>query len=172
MESGTETAGRLEANKQLVGTFIDEVLNKHNYSVADEICAEDHVLHHPAQPGPVRGRQGLKDITEEVGIAFPDWHMVVKQYVAEGDWVAAYTSLTATNTGPLSGGKPSGKAITQTGITFYRVVDGKIVEVRIREDILYMLQGLGAIPNNLPFLQIMNRIGVVRLLQKLGKIPS
>jgi len=172
MESGAQTASRLEANKKLVQSFIDEVLNNHNYDVADELCAEDHVLHHPAQPAPVRGRQGLKDITEEVGIAFPDWHMVVEQFVAEDDWVVAYTSLTATNTGPLSGGKPSGKSVRQTGITFYRVVDGKIVEVRIREDILYMLQSLGAIPKNLPVLQVMNKIGVVRLLQKLGKIPS
>jgi steroid delta-isomerase-like uncharacterized protein len=172
MDAAVDEASRLEANKRLVARFIDEVLNKHNYDVANEICTDDHVLLHPAQPGPIRGREGLKQITEEVGTAFPDWDMQVTEFVAEGDLVAAYTRLTATNTGPLAGGKPSGKHIAQTGITFYRVVDGKIAEVRIREDILYMLQNLGAIPKNLTVLQILNRIGFIRLLQKMGKIPS
>jgi predicted ester cyclase len=163
---------RLAANKALVARFIDEVLNNHNYLVAEEICSPDHVLHHPAQPAPIHGVQGLKDVTEEVGTAFPDWNMVPREMVAEGEWVAAFTDLTATNTGPLSGGKPSGRRIAQTGITCYRVVNGKITEVRIQEDILYMLQSLGAIPKNLRVLQALNRIGVIRLLQRMGKIPS
>jgi predicted ester cyclase len=162
----------LAEKKALVARFIDEVLNKHNYAVADEICSPDHVLHHPAQPGPVHGVDGLKRITKEVGTAFPDWNMIPREMVAEGDVVAVLTDLTATNTGTLSGGKPTGRRIAQSGLTLYRVVDGKIVEVRIQEDILFMLQNLGSIPKNLPMVQFLNKIGVIRLLQQMGKIPS
>ncbi len=50
--------------------------------------------------------------------------------------------------------------------------DGKIAEVRIREDLLQMLDQLGAIPDNPRLLYWMNKLGVLKLLQALGKVPK
>jgi hypothetical protein len=66
----------------------------------------------------------------------------------------------------------AGKQIRGTGITVYRVRDGKLAGATIQEDILNMLHQSGQVPRNLTFLYWMNRLGIVRLLQKLGKIPE
>jgi predicted ester cyclase len=46
----------------------------------------------------------------------------------------------------LMGIPPTGKPVTWTGITIYRLADGKIVEEKGKEDSLGLMQQLGAIP--------------------------
>ena len=46
----------------------------------------------------------------------------------------------------LMGIAPTGKPVTWTGITIYRLADGKIVEEKGKEDSLGLRQQLGAIP--------------------------
>jgi predicted ester cyclase len=48
--------------------------------------------------------------------------------VAEGDQVVARFTLTGTVTGSVMGSKPSGKAFSVRGLTYYRLSNGKIVE--------------------------------------------
>jgi predicted ester cyclase len=48
--------------------------------------------------------------------------------VAEGDQVVLRYTATGTYTGSIMGSKPTGKAISIRGLTYYRLSDGKIVE--------------------------------------------
>jgi hypothetical protein len=93
--------------------------------------------------------------------------------VAQGDQVAVRFAVTGTMSAEGKGGPAAaGKQIRGTGITVYRVRDGKLAGATIQEDILNMLHQSGQVPRNLTFLYWMNRLGIVRLLQKLGKIPE
>jgi hypothetical protein len=80
--------------------------------------------------------------------------------------------VTATNTGPARGAKPTNKAVESSVIVTYGVRDGKIASTRVIEDIMRMLHGADLVPKNLTALYWMNKLGVIRLLQKLGKIPG
>jgi steroid delta-isomerase-like uncharacterized protein len=80
--------------------------------------------------------------------AFSDLKRPVEDLVAEGDKVVARWTSTGTHDGSFQGIPPTGKTVTTSGITVFRLEDGKIVEEWSESDMLGMLQQLGAIPSN------------------------
>ena len=84
-------------------------------------------------------------VVEPFQKAFPDTRHTIEDLVAEGDRVAARISACGTHTGELFGQAPTGRVVTLTGITIYRLVDGRIVE-RWAEHGLGILDQLGISP--------------------------
>jgi steroid delta-isomerase-like uncharacterized protein len=66
--------------------------------------------------------------------------------IAEDDRVAVRWTFHATHTGNFRGIPPTGKSVTMTGITIYRLANEKIKEARSNLDMLGLLQQLGIIP--------------------------
>ncbi|MBO3749429.1 ester cyclase [Streptosporangiaceae bacterium NEAU-GS5] len=163
---------REEHNMEVVQRFMDEVQNARGYDKVTEFCRPDQVLDHPELGGPVRGLAILEEKINDMVRAFPDMHFATEEMIAEGDQVAVRFTLTGTQTGWLGPVKPSGKPIVQSGMAVYDMKDGKIQEVRIREDLLQMLDQLGAIPDNPRLLYWMNKTGILKLLQAIGKVPK
>ena len=77
--------------------------------------------------------------------AFPDLTVTINDLIAEDDRVAKLWSLTATHKGEYLGIAPTGRRVTWSGITIYRVRAGKVVECIWRTDALGLLQQLGVI---------------------------
>lgn len=81
-------------------------------------------------------------------VAFPDLVRTVEDMVAEGDKVVARWTSTGTHTGPFMGLPPTGKAVTTTGITIFRLNGaGRIVEEWSETDMVGMLQQVGGMPS-------------------------
>ena len=80
--------------------------------------------------------------------AFSDLKRPVEDLVAEGDKVVARWTSIGTHDGSFQGIPPTGKTITTSGITVFRLENGKIVKEWSESDMLGMLQQLGAIPSN------------------------
>lgn len=78
--------------------------------------------------------------------AFPDLHLTIDDMVAERDKVVARVRWTGTHQGDYRGIAPTGKQVTFTAITIYRIVGGKVVEVWEEGDSLGLMQQLGIIP--------------------------
>jgi steroid delta-isomerase-like uncharacterized protein len=135
-----------EENKALVRRFIEEVWNGGNLDVVDELIAENHVDHDPAQAGGPGGRQGARAFVEMYRAAFPDTHLEITEMIAEGDLVAITWTATGTHQGELMGIAPTGRSVTVTGIGVDRISGGQIVESWANYDALGMLAQLGAIP--------------------------
>ncbi len=163
---------RQEQNRAIVLRFMDEVQNRREYAKIPELCQPDQVLDHPELGDPVRGLAILEKKIGDMVSAFPNMRFDPEDTVAEGDQVAVRFTLTGTQTGWLGPVKATGKPIVQSGMAVYDMSDGKIAEVRIREDLLQMLDQLGAIPDNPRLLYWMNKLGVLKLLQALGKVPK
>ncbi len=72
--------------------------------------------------------------------------MTVEQQFAEGDLVATRWTARGTHEGELIGIQPTGKQVTVSGMTTFRLSGGKIVEEFTQWDNPGMLQQLGAIP--------------------------
>ena len=134
-----------EQNKAVIRRWI-EALNAGNLDVADEIYAPDFVMHDPGNPDRLPGPEGTKQGFAAFLAAFPDLHVTIEDIIAEGDKVVWRVSLTGTHKGEFLGIAPTGKQITNTGITIVRMVDGKFVEGWQNGDDLGMLQQIGAIP--------------------------
>ncbi len=79
----------VEDNKMLVRRFVEEIVNKGNRTVAEELVAEDYVELDP-MPGQQPGREGLLNTIAMVRQAFPDLEWTIENLVAEGQKVASY----------------------------------------------------------------------------------
>jgi len=135
-----------EENKAVVRRFIEEVWNNGNLAAIDELVAEDHVDHDPAQAGSPGGREGVRAFVQMYRAAYPDTRIELGEMIAEGDLVAAPWTATGTHQGDLMGIAPTGKSIAVTGIGIDRVSGGKIAESWANYDALGMLAQLGAMP--------------------------
>ncbi len=130
-----------EANKALMRRFIEEVWNKGNLEVADELFHPDHTS--PSAPGLPAGPEGTKMIATAFRNAFPDYHMTIEQMAAEDDRVAARFLQSGTHKGELWGIPPTGKFAKFSEIGILRIADGKIVESWYDVDMLGMMGQLG-----------------------------
>ena len=78
-----------EENKQLVLRWKDELDNKKNVDVIDELYAPDYVGHIAGIPGPVRGPAALKQLFVAYFAAFAI-HDTPEFLIAEGDMVVIH----------------------------------------------------------------------------------
>jgi steroid delta-isomerase-like uncharacterized protein len=112
-----------EDNKTIVRRFIKEILEQGNVSLIDQLCAPNYMNRLTGQ-----GVDSLKQFASLIKTAIPDYHFTIENVMAEGDQVVARFTVTGTNTGSFMGSKPSGKAFSVRGLTYYRLANGKIVE--------------------------------------------
>ena len=134
-----------EDNKALVRRFFEDVWNKHNLALIDELFSPDYVEHRPV-PGMPPTRDGFKQLASMFWSGLPDGRIDVEDQVAEGDMVVTRWTSRATHTGELMQIAPTGKQVVVAGIHINRVVDGKLVQSWVQFDQLGMLQQLGVVP--------------------------
>lgn len=114
-------------NVAVVRRFIEEVVNRKELDVINEIFAED-VVHHLAGRE-TRGREALREGEEGYRRAFPDETVTIMDVVAEGDKVAVRWSWKGTHAGEFAGHAPTGKLVETEGIQLHRLDDGEIAEI-------------------------------------------
>ena len=140
-----------EQNKATVRRFIEEMLSRHDFSVAGEIFTADFVDHDMDDPdGRASGVQGARDEVARYIAGFPDMTVSVEDLFAEGDRVAFRGTLRGTHQGPFGGIPATGKPVSVTAQQIYRLVDGKIAEAWLSIDRLAVLQQLGVMPAPAP----------------------
>ena len=132
-----------EANKALLRRVVEEGFNKHNLALLDELYA-DCVYYSPAT-GELKP-EALRQYWASVLAALPDGRWTIEDQVAEGDKLVTRYSCTGTHQGEFMGLAPTGKQVTCSGTDTYRIVEGKIVELREQWDALGFFQQLGALP--------------------------
>lgn len=134
-----------EQNKALARRVIEEIWNKGDYPVIDQLFSATFVLHDPASPR-VKSRQDYEQFAATYRRAFPDLRLVIEEQVAERDLVMTWWGARGTHRGPLLGYPPTERAVSITGITLDLVRDRQIVEERVNWDALGLFQQLGMVP--------------------------
>ncbi len=79
-------------------------------------------------------------------LAFPDSDLQIEEEIAEADKVVIRWIFSGTHQGSLLGIPATGKKVRWTGITIYRIVDGKVLEERGEEDFLGFFRQIGLVP--------------------------
>ena len=131
-------------NKAGIQRYIEEVWNKGNLAVAEEVFAPTFVDHDPRYPGIV-SLDHLKQFFTAFRAAFPDLRTNVEDLLAEGDKVLLRYSWTGTHKGEFLGIAPTGKRVMVMGLALYRFADGKVVEAWANADDLGLLRQLGVV---------------------------
>lgn len=131
---------KLEQNKAIVRGYMNEVLNKGNVAAFDTYFSEDVVFNN--SKGVKQQLAGMQSIRS----AFPDFHLIIEDQIAEGDKVVTRVTFQGTHRGEFRGIAPTGKQIKYSGIAIDRIVERKVVEMWHVADQLTLLQQVGAIP--------------------------
>jgi predicted ester cyclase len=135
-----------EQNKALVRRLMEEVFNRGNISLVDELVAPDFVEHEELPPGIPPGRESVKQLSPIFHGAFPDFKITIDDIIAEGDKVVVRSTWSGTHKGEFMGIAPTGKSASFGVIDAIRIAGGKVVEHWGQMDNLRMMQQLGVIP--------------------------
>ena len=133
-----------EEHKTLVRRFDEEVWNGRNLSRVDELFADNHIFR--AAGSPPLDREGHRQMIAHFQDAFPDGRNTSEELLAEGDKVVQRWTFRGTHQGAFQGIPPTGRPVTLTGISIWRVDGGTIVESWHELDTLGLMQQLGVIP--------------------------
>ena len=136
-----------EENKAISRRADEELFDRGNLEVADELFAPNFVHHDPVSGEDWRGPESVKQYAAMMRAAFPDLYYTVEDQIAEGDKVATRYRAGGTHQGELLGIPPTGNLVEITGISITRVDGGKIEEIWENYDALGMMQQLGVIPS-------------------------
>jgi C-1 hydroxylase len=129
----------LEKNKAVVRKFTEE-FNNRNLTVMDEFLAPDYDEH------AVKLR-GLEDVKKFLNMLIKslDFHMTIKDIIAEGDKVWVRYTFTGTHIGDFRGLAPTGEKFTESVVYIFRIVKDKVAEAWAVFDELDFLRKIGVI---------------------------
>ena len=132
---------------QLVRRWFDELFNRGDLAVADEILADDVSYDGPQSlsPSDVTGPTDIKAYVETYQTAFPDLYYTVENVTATDGEVRVRWSAMGTHENDLFGIEPTGEGFTVDGINVFSVADGRITDVYAQWDTLKMVQELGVV---------------------------
>ena len=105
-----------DGNKAIVRRFIKEVLGNGNTDLIDELLAPDYMN---LSMG-VTNRAGFKDVISGLKASMPTRDFEIVDLIAEGDSVVFRGNMNVT--------LANGKKVSARVITYYRLVNRKIVE--------------------------------------------
>jgi steroid delta-isomerase-like uncharacterized protein len=135
-----------EQNKTAVRRLFDELWNKGNLPVAEELIAPTYASHDASTPDVGRGPESEKKRVTHYRNAFPDMRLTIEDIIAEGETVVARWSCRGQHKGELNGIAPTGKQFAISGVTIARFANGKMVEGYVNWDALGLMQQLGVVP--------------------------
>ena len=117
-----------EENKAIFRRYIEEVWNRTNLELVDEIF-DRYISHQPDGPTLERGPEDVKRFVDEFRSAFPDLRIRIDDQIAEGDKVVVRATIRGTHHREFRGMAPTGKEIEEKGFSVFRFSDeGKVVE--------------------------------------------
>ncbi|MBA0050976.1 hypothetical protein E0L36_08730 [Streptomyces sp. AJS327] len=139
------TTSAVSANRRVLEHYYEECLNKGNLDAVHAKAVPDHVSHGTV----AEGFEGVEHLREWVRIqraSFPDLHVVVEDWIEEGDKVVQRFTARGSHTGDDYHGIPaSGRSFEIWGIVIDWFENGKIVESWFSMDGLELAKQLGAL---------------------------
>lgn len=130
----------LQANKALVRRYIEEVLSANRMEKLDEMLGPDFTDSTPGALGSETGPDIIRAAQGRIRALFPTVQYQINDLVAEGDKVVArYTVRAATKEEEGI----SSQKVEITGMTLFRIADGRIREVWIINDQMELYRQLG-----------------------------
>ena len=135
---------RNETNTGVVRRYYEEVLNKGNVGLLDEIAVTEYA-ENDLLPGQGEGLEGLKQRVTVIKDAFGQTFKI-EDLIAEGDKVVVRWTGSGKQVGEFNGMPATGKEFTIAGIDIHRFKEGRMAEHWHVVDQLSQLQQLGVLP--------------------------
>lgn len=132
-------------NKTLVRNTIDEIYNRGNMNLANEIASNNLVIHDSTLNLSTTGSTGLRNHATTLRTAFPDLRLNIEEMLSDGDTVTTRLTAQGTHRGNFLNIPATGRNINITGILISHITNGKLTENFLNWDALTVLQQIGAV---------------------------
>jgi len=148
MNSGSQTVCiSMQANKDLVARFVQQVKNERKLDKLGEYFAPDYKEHNETVASFGPGLVGYQNFLGHLFAAFPDDRVEIELITGDGDLVSYRARESGTHKGEFLKIPATNKSATWTEIQFFRIKNGKVVEHWVDVDIFAWFQQLGIIPS-------------------------
>ncbi len=134
-----------QKNVQLVRRLFREQASKDDISFYDQLFSEEVQLYGPASGHKVQGLVALKKIDRGYHKAYPGAQFQIEEIFGYGDQVIVRWICKATYKEGYKGIKPKKNEFCIWGMSTYRIVKGKIQEIRQFWDRLGILEQIGEV---------------------------
>lgn len=129
-------------NMTLVRQITERGLNAGDVSFLADVFSPDYVVHARGLDLP-KGPSAFATAVAFWRASFPDFHCTIEHMIADGDYVANRFRTTGTHTGAMNGMSPTGRAFEVSGVDMHRVVNGRVAESWISDDMPRILMEIG-----------------------------
>lgn len=136
----------VERNKAIVREFYEQIFNTGNAALLKDVMVEDFIDHGEALFGSPHGRNILEQGIEATHAMFPSMSVTIDDIFGEGDMVGVRGTMRMKHTHDWLGVPATGKELTWSGLSIFRIKDGKITDRFFNSDSLYILDQLGYWP--------------------------
>ncbi|NBC84602.1 MAG: DUF4440 domain-containing protein [Bacteroidetes bacterium] len=132
------------SSREIARQFI-KLWNAGRLDVIDEYAHPDILVDYPHFPEPLHGAEAFREMMEMTHRYFPDLKIETHTVVANnGEAAVRWTYRGTHTTGEMFGVEADGTRVEVTGMTMYRIEDGRVTEERGVVDNLGLMQQLGA----------------------------
>jgi predicted ester cyclase len=143
-----------EENTRVVRRWVEEVMSQGRIEAIDEVLAEAVRFGGGPETRPTPdARRRVRAYITAYRVAFPDLTVDIDDIVPAEDAVTLCWTSRGTHLGHFShpdvqsfGLAPTGRAARWSGISLFRLRDGRIVETRSHGDVYGLLRQLGLLP--------------------------
>ena len=134
----------LQTNRRVVQQYFERWANRGDPTVADALIVPELRLTNP--PTVLKNREDYKSSMARFRSAFPDLSFTVEDMICEADKVAVRWTMRGTHKGEMAGRAPTGRSMTVTGVSVFRLSGGKICEIHVHMDRMGQMEQLGWAP--------------------------
>ena len=142
MKTRTSSPPLIDDAKAVVRRSTEEVQNRGNFDVFEELFADDFVDHTP-QPDTTPDKAGVRKLYSYIRAAFPDFHAEIHWQLADGDRVTTHKTYHGTHEGYFLGVAPTHRQIHFETVDVMRVQNGKITDHWGVGNLLSLMQQIG-----------------------------
>jgi steroid delta-isomerase-like uncharacterized protein len=139
----TEETTMTTDNARTVRRYFDDMWNRGDTKVVDELMADDVVGH--VNNITIHGREVLRQRIAVLWSAYSDLRFDVQDVVVADDRAVVRWTFRGRHTGALYGSPGTGRSVAITGMNMFRLADSRIAEVWVSADDLGELEQLGLI---------------------------
>mgnify|MGYP000535288147 CR=1 FL=1 len=112
--------------KEIAEKYAHEVWNEKKLSAIDQFIDKDVVIH--SLLGDYHGQEAMKDVVRAWLTGLPDMIVTNDAVLVDKDVVTIQWHAKGTHAGIFKGINPTGKKVSYSGVTIYRIKDDKIIE--------------------------------------------
>jgi predicted ester cyclase len=129
-----------EENKRVTRQVLEELFERGNLEVADELIHSDFI-NHEAPPDNPQGPEGLKETVSWLRGLWGPMRAEIEDEICQGDKVVARVTMHGRHVGEFLGRAPTGREFAAEHIHIWRIEDGQVIEHwSVRDDLGQALQ--------------------------------